>query len=295
MMAFGDRLHWERFYQAMTNYAAARMYIKAFFAYSVALFIFLLGNLGTRAISAFWFFKKIKLLKKALPAEVILTSIVIGGIALAMLFVQSGTAWNTIQFFYYSLFFLGIFSGIYLSKLLDRGRGVGKWLLMVFVVFLTLPTTVSTMQHYLAAKPQAKISKDELSALKFLRSQPQGVVVSLQIPGVTYDKEEFPIPLYSYDSTAYVSAFSQKPVYLEDLVNLNIMAYNWPERLRKIKVFLANTNSLDAAKFLKDENISYVYLLKRNGVGLDEAALNIQNIYDNDTVIVFKVLKADVK
>jgi hypothetical protein len=296
MMAFGDRLYWEKFYRAMTNYVAAKIYIKAVLAYGLALAIFIFGNLGTRIISGFWFFQKSRVQKRLTDIEAFLIALVLGGIILPMLFVQKGTAWNTIQFFYYSLFCLGIVSGVSLAKFLSSNtKMLFKRATTVILVLLTLPTTVATMQHYLAKKPQAKISKTELSALEFLSSQPQGVVLSLQIPGVGYDKLEFPIPLYQYDSTAYVSAFCRKSVYLEDVVNLNIMGYNWPARVKEIEIFLADTNSPRAAEFLKDANISYIYLVKRSGLGLHEPALNIKNIYDSSEAIVYKVLSSDVK
>lgn len=290
MMLFGDRLHWERFYQAMTNYILGRIYLKAFLAYVLAFVIFLVGNLGTRIISFLWFIRKDSFLKKPNLIEAFLFFLTFFGVLLPMLFVQEGTAWNTIQFFYYSLFVFGMFSGILVAMIMSvLNKSLSLFLILSFV-FLTLPTTVATMSHYLSRLPQAKISLNEFNALRFLSSQPKGTVLSLQIPGSFYGNNEFPTPLYLYDSTAYVSAFSGQTVYLEDIVNLNIMNYNWDERLAKIKVFLSDANSASARNFLRESNISYIYLVKRMGVGLDEKALNIKNIYDNDEVIVYKVL-----
>lgn len=290
MMLFGDRLHWERFYQALISYVSGRIYLKAFFAYVLAFVIFLVGNLGTRMISFFWFIRKDSFLKKSNLIEAFLFFLMFFGVLLPMLFIQEGTAWNTIQFFYYSLFVFGIFSGIFLARLISVLNKSLSLFLIISLVFLTLPTTVATMGHYLARFPQAKISLNELNALRFLSSQPKGTVLSLQIPGTVYDNNEFPTSLYRYDSTAYVSAFSGQTVYLEDMVNLNIMNYNWSERLAKIEMFLSDPNSVSARNFLRKSNISYIYLVKRMGVGLDEKALNIKNIYDNDEVIVYKVL-----
>mgnify|MGYP001613685838 FL=1 len=87
------------------------IWIKAIPAYLVAFLIFLVGNMGTRII---FLFRKIK---KITEIDIFIYSIITAGTIIPMLFLQKGTPWNTIQFFYYSLFFSGILTGIILSRI----------------------------------------------------------------------------------------------------------------------------------------------------------------------------------
>lgn len=280
LMAFPDRLGWTKFYQAMTTFLLSGSYVKASILYLIAFFIFFFGNLGSRFLSLLVLFKKKN------DITLFLSLIIFWGIVLPLFFVQKGTAWNTIQFFYYSLFFLSVFAGIELGKLILKFR-YPVFLIFLFLIF-TLPATVTTLGHYLPRLPQSRLPREEIEALNFLSQLPRGKVLSLQIPGVVYDDYIFPTPLYVYDSTSYVSAFSGKEVYLEDLVNLNIMGYDYKIRLGRIESFLKNPNSYDSKKFLDEENVDYVYVVRRSS--LDESKLGyLERIFENKLSLILKV------
>ncbi|MEK7112139.1 MAG: hypothetical protein AAB875_02315, partial [Patescibacteria group bacterium] len=151
--------------------------------------------------------------------EVFFIVVIVSGGLIPMFFLQAGTPWNTIQFFYYSLFFSGILAGIVLGESAKRVPSIA-----VFIFLLTIPTTIGTLSHYLPSRPPAKISKEELKALNFLAKEPTGVVLTYPFDALKAKEAEVnpPRPLYLYESTAYVSAFTKKPVYLEDEVNLDI-------------------------------------------------------------------------
>jgi len=289
MMAYGDRVNWDHFHNAMVNYRLAHDILKGFLAYSLAFLIFFVGNLGTRILFIkTYFYKKVGIIND--PILIFLTIVSFFGFLIPMFVIQKGTPWNTIQFFYYTQFFLGIVAGVSFYRLIGSKRLNQKIIYIVLLFLFTIPTTVTTMGHYLPATPPAKISKTELEALKILREKPLGTILSLQIPGREYSQNEAPRPLYNYDSTAYLSAFTNKPVFLEDLVNLNIMDYNWPERLEIIKQFMANPNSDDGKTFLRENNIRYIYFVKgMKSIGLHEPTLGLTNIYDSIEVIVYEV------
>lgn len=213
-----DRLNWPRFYSALQTYYSGRILFKGFFAYFFALLVFLLGNFGTRI----FFLKSLKI--TGLLDYLFLPAMLLG-LLFPMFFLQQGTPWNTIQFFYYTLFIASIYSGIAVSRF--------PKIVLILIAIITLPTTVLTLNDYLPSRPPAKISRDELAALDFLSRQPHGVVYTLP-----FDKQKAdaaiqypPRPLYLYESTAYVAAYTGQPVYLEDTVNLNITGYNWQPRL----------------------------------------------------------------
>jgi hypothetical protein len=182
------------------------------------------------------------------------------GFVFPLLFLQRGTPWNTIQFFYYTQFILGVFTAVYLSKVLDfkKLRIYLGFSISCLVFLLTIPTTIDTLRHYLPSRPPAMISTEELSALAFLSRQPSGVVFTPPTQANPYAPA--PRPLYLYESTAYVSAFSHHPVYLEDTVNLDITGYAWKDRLDTSKFFMTETDINAAKSFLATNDIRYIYL-----------------------------------
>lgn len=284
MMGLSDRLNWTRFFSAMTNYKLAGNWVKGIPAYTVAFFIFWYGNMGTRLIQeigiAKWITKK-----NITYLEIFIFSIILAGSIIPMFFLQSGTPWNTIQFFYFSLFFSGILAGIIIGEL-----KLSKTILVLIVV-LTIPTTLATLRHYLPSRPPAKISHAELEALNFLSKEPTGVVLTYPFDRDLAKAAEAnpPRPLYLYESTAYVSAFSGKMVYLEDEVNLDITGYNWPERREEAKSFLNTLDEMEARAFLEENNISYVYWIGDQRARLGESQLGIEKIFENTEVDVYKV------
>ncbi|PJE69192.1 hypothetical protein COU96_01075, partial [Candidatus Shapirobacteria bacterium CG10_big_fil_rev_8_21_14_0_10_38_14] len=245
MMGLSDRFGWTRFYSAMTTYRMGGIWVRASAAYLTAFAIFLLGNMGTRII----FFRDI--FKKPDSLKIFAISIIAAGVIIPMFFLQKGTPWNTVQFFYYSLFFSGILAGIAVSRIIHNS------LFIILIVLLTLPGTIGALRNYLPAKPPAILSTLELSGLSFLREQPDGIVLTFPFDAYKAKEAEAnpPRPLYLYDSTAYVSAFSGKTTFLEDEVNLNITGYDWSTRRVDIENWYKEKDQEKARAFLKENNI----------------------------------------
>jgi len=292
MMGLTDRLGWLKFGSAMTNYRLGNIWIKAIPAYLIAFVIFWVGNMGTRIIKAILVWKWIKNFKKIGWVEIFIASLVIAGGLIPMFFLQTGTPWNTIQFFYYSLFFSGILAGVVFGEISSKSKNSILYGIEVAALFaLTLPTTIGTLRHYLPARPPAMISNEELEALKFLSTQPAGVV--LTYPFDKYKAKEAeanpPRPLFLYESTAYVSAFAKKPVFLEDEVNLDITGYVWRERREKVLNFYSTLKEGEVREFLKSNNISYVYWIKPQRATLGEGQLGLTRLFENKLVDIYKV------
>ena len=292
MMSYSDRLGWERFYSAMTTYKMGHIWLKAILAYSSAFFIFVIGNMGLRVIGFPFFTKVLKGKIKLDGILVILATIVLMAATIPMFLVQNGTPWNTIQFFYYYLFFFAIFAGISMSWIKTNFK---YYLFLIFVIL----GAWSTLQHYLPKMPQAFISNNEKEALSFLSEQPDGVVLTYPFDG-DKAKEAIanpPRPLYFYDSTAYVSAFSKKQVFLEDEVNLNIMGYDWKSRRKEVLSFISNLDIEVGKNFLKTNDIKYLYLVKENSplqgelLRLGSKELGLVKIFENKEVIIYEYAK----
>lgn len=297
MMGLSDRLNWPRFFSAMVNYRLAGNWLKAALAYTVAFFIFWYGNFGTRLFSEYFAYRVV-VKKRADALSVMLYTIVIAGGVVPLFFLQTGTPWNTIQFLYYSLFFGGILAGVAVADVVGTKWESVKLLgskvsaLGIAVIVLTMPTTLLTLHEvYLPARPPASLPADELAALKFLSEQPEGVVLTYP-----FDKTKAeaaianpPRPLFLYDSTAYVSAFSGKQTFLEDEVNLTITNYEWQGRRSAIEQFYVETDQGLARKFLQDNRIKYVYWVDGQRALLGESQLGLTKIYENSSVNVFEV------
>ena len=278
MMGLTDRLGWARFNSAMLNYKSGHVWVKGAAAYAVAFIIFILGNLGTRIA---FVFKKIKIDE----INVLIYSVIAAGIFIPMFFLQKGTPWNTIQFFYYSLFFSSILAGTVISRINNR-------FLTTMLVLVTIPTTILTLKDvYVPSRAPAMLTNQELSALKFLSNQPDGIVLTK--PFDTFNSKiaeaNPPRPLYLYTSTAYVSAFSNHETFLEDEINLDITGYNWQDRRAQVLDWYGQKDDLVRREFLVDNRIKYIYWIKDGGSPLDLGKLKLSNIYENNLVTIYQV------
>lgn len=285
MMGLTDRVGWLKFYSAMTTYKAGHIWFKEIPAYLSAFLIFLVGNMGTRIIKEVLVWKWIKRFKTIGWVEIFVSSIIIAGGVIPMFFLQKGTPWNTIQFFYYSLFFSSILAGIAISQIKSKA-------IVILIALATIPTTILTLKDvYLPARPPAKISNEEISALNFLRKQTEGVVLTYPFDEAKAKEAEAnpPRPLYLYTSTAYVSAFSAHPTFLEDEINLDITGYNWPLRRSEVESWYKEKDQAKARKFLKENNIKYVYWLKGQRAFFGEEQLGLIKIFENKEVDIFMV------
>lgn len=289
MMGFTDRLGWAKFGEAMVNYKLAGNWIKGISAYLIAFLMFWFGNLGSRVIKEPFFFRHIKNIKVLSSFEVIAYTVIGAGVLIPTFFVQSGTYWNTIQFMYYSLMFVGILAGISFVDLVRRlnTSKLQNRIVELILIVLTIPTSLGVLfYHYLPSRPPAMISKAELEALDFLSKQPEGIVLTQP-----FDKDKAlaaidkpPRPLYLYESTAYVSAFSGKPVFLEDEVNLEITGYDWRVRKVEVEKFFENPD----LTILKKHRINYLYYVKDN---INNAIydMGLSNIFENDQIVIYRI------
>ena len=293
MMALSDRFGWQRYFDAMMAYKSGGNFVKAIPAYTIAFVIFWFGNLGTRGIKEILVFRWIRDWRGLGVVETFSASVIVGGVLIPMFFLQKGTPWNTIQFTYYSLFFSSILAGIVAGQWLEKNKNRVVW--GTILVLLTIPTSFSTLwYHYLPARPPAKISTAELDALKFLKSQPKGVVLTYPFDRTAAEKAiaNPPRPLYLYESTAYVAAFSAQPIYLEDEVNMDITDYNWKDRRKKVLDWLGNLNQDEVRGFLEENDIRYIYWVKPQRAILGETQIGVLRIFENSEVDIYKINKS---
>ncbi len=287
LFASPDRFYWPRLSNALTNYAADNNWLKVLLAYTGGSVVFIVGNMGVRL---FGLLALIALFRQRISYTLVFVITIIGlGVLLPLLFIQKGTPWNTIQFFYYAQVFMGILTGIFIGNFIGRRNRYLSAAFILSIILLTIPTTLATLaNHYLPSRPPAKLSYEELDALAFLKNQTKGTVLIEPFDKQLADKAiaNPPRPLHLYESTAYVSAFSGQPVYLEEEVNLEITGYPWRERrIKTEEVFGSNIDS--KSQFLKEASISYIYIHRDRFTAMWPA--NVNKIYGNDEVVIYKV------
>ncbi|OGK15490.1 hypothetical protein A2774_04315 [Candidatus Roizmanbacteria bacterium RIFCSPHIGHO2_01_FULL_39_12c] len=242
--------------------------------------IFLFFYLGTRFFGLFYL--AFLLLKKQLGKfdfAVILA--IVFSILLTVTLVQKAEWWNTIQFFYYSIFLLTI----YLSRLsfdLWNSKNMALKAGVIAIILLSIPTTFDMTKFFRTAPGATYVSKSELDALKFLSKQPDGVVLTS-----LYNKKWKDIlktgEIFAYEDTAYVAAFTGKQLYLANILQLRLTGVSYEDRLTRVK-------DLDCSVL---NEVDYVYEVKIFPDGEKIMARcspkNAKKIYENSKTTVYSV------
>jgi hypothetical protein len=125
-----------------------------------------------------------------------------------------------------------------------------------------------------------------------LSQQPPGIV--LTVPYDAYLKKHFfqdPLPLYAYETTAYVSAYSRQITFLEDEMNLQNSGLDITSRRQSSLMFFENKNIFQDRGFLINNKIDYIYIagLQKEYINLDTVNLYLQKIFENDDSLIYRV------
>ncbi len=284
LFASFDRVWWPKFSQAWQTYQSQGNFPKLIAVNLFALTVFLIGNLGVRVIG-FFRIKKGGLLigqKVALWISVL-------GIFIPLLIIQKVNPWNTIQFTYYSLFFLGIFTAKEIVEIISKTRSLPlKLIIFLAVLFLSLPTSIGTLKDYFTQNSSSRVSYTELSALNFLKNQPPGIVLSSVFSNRWTNLTPEPRSLYGYVSTAYISALSGQKEFLSDTINLDITGYNYDSRVRDILRLQKTEDDTWARNFLRDNNITYIYQIPFMRFKLNPDQLCLTKIFDSGEINIYK-------
>jgi hypothetical protein len=203
-----------------------------------------------------------------------------------LLFIQTGTAWNTIQFLYYGL----LFSNYFLAKFL-AGLSENKKIFGLFLVVILILGNIEILKTYTSKNPTAYISKQELAGLKFLGQQEGKTILAYPYQPSLKNNYSPPLPLYIYESTAYVSAYTGKQQYVADQMNLEITGFDWESRLKDKKKFFQTEDINWSRGFLLNNGLDYIYLVDDQDINLNNRDLGIKMIFSNQTVKIYQVLK----
>jgi len=284
MIDFPDRVGWAKLASARETYFQTSNWFKYLLAEAVSLMIFLAGNLGVRVIGLLVLFQKRTWRNTNMVILLVFTLV---SFVLPLLFVQQGNSWNVIQFFYYGMYIAAVLTGILLGSLVRFKFKALASLVIVALILMAPINSLVTATSYLVSRPHTFISIDELAALQFLQDQPSGVV--LTVPYSKNTKNDFlePRPLYAYETTAYVSAYSKHPTFLEDEIQQEILGTDYMKRRVEANEFL-QSKGLRGADMLRANSIRYIYLQKHYNLSIEESS-SVKNIFENGEVVIYQV------
>lgn len=300
MIVVPDRVNWldlelrRQFYLAQGGF---RGYLRVIQFEALAFLIFLTGNLGTRIIGFWEIFKG--LYRRTIftdPLESTLFFTMLTGFIMPLLFIQKGVTYNLIQFMQYFLLIFGFFAAISLYDLLQSFKEKRKkYLILAIFIAFSIPTVIGNLVSFYGKNPLAIITYEEIEALNFLKNNSQENDVFLTKPFNPYSRglyEHQPWPIYAWESTAYVSAYTSRPSYYTDEGQVRIFGINTEERLEAMNDFFDPEQPLeDKQSFLKEERIKFIYLRTEEA---DEeqrkvlSQLNLNQIFENKEVVIYQ-------
>ena len=235
-------------------------------------FLFLFFNFGVRFFGLLYFLIGF-FYKKINRFHLIIFLTIIFSCLLTIFFIQKGIWWNTIQFTYYGLFLANIFTALFLMEFVYQ-RKIKFLILVVFLILINIPENIDVLKGFNPLKRTGFIDKKELETLNFLKKKEDGIIFAPSLNGDTIHKE-----------SAYVSAFTGKPTYFNDLHVLEITGVDWRNREKEI----ANIDKIN----LEELPVRYFYLLKKDKnypILIQKINLmkNHKKIFDNQEVSVFE-------
>ncbi len=243
----------------------------------INLFLFLFFFLGIRMFGLLYLFFQL-LKRKVDKFDLTLLLTVLFSISLTISLVQKGEWWNTVQFFIYGIFLLNIYTSRFIYSLINSGKVY--LFLAIVVITLSIPTTIDLVRLFTLNSASTYLPQMEIESLEFLKKQPNGVVLT-SLYSNKWKNNNF-LPLHRYDDTAYISAFSGKPVYLSDKAQLTITGLSYQERLKKMeKMDCSILNEVDYIYDIKE-------LLPDEKLVSKCKLLNFRKIYQNKSINIYK-------
>jgi hypothetical protein len=257
---------------------------RVIFLEGLGFLIFFFGNLGTRFLGLWEF---VKMLKNSLKNNfnLIFILIIFLSFTLPLLFLQKGVASNTSQFLQYFVLLTGILAGIGTSRITGRFK-----LLIPLLIILMIPTQVSLLYEFYSRPAFAKISREEILALKFVKENTSEKDVILTPPYNQYLNLGGVTPnIWDWFDTSYVSALSSRRTYMDDYEQNDIMNYTWRGRMTiKENLFKEPNPNIFKAEVEKTE-AQILYFPKAVHPTTDLTKTGLTKIFENSEVEIWKI------
>lgn len=268
-----DHLYIEKISNAWQAYENSGNLFKITLLNFFGLSIFVIGNLGFRI---FGLISK----PKNLVERLILTISVLG-IIIPLTFTQAINPWNSIQFLYYSQFFLAILVAPILIK-------VSKPSIIILIGVISILGPIGTIKDYLSTTPASRISLVELDALSRFSEYPPGLVVSPIFESITAKKVPEPRNLYAYVSTAYISALTPHRELLSDTINLDITLVKYQDLANNIIRLYQTKDESYIVNFLQENKVIYLYETPLGKLSVDPNKVCLSKIIETSEINIYK-------
>lgn len=291
MIEATDRLFVPRLAEALGTYISGGVLVKAIAVEMGLTIIFVVGNLGSRILSFLVIPTTVKKGPQNGYVGPAIAAMFFASMLLPLVFVQKGTAWNTIQFFYYGEVFAGWMAGVVVARWQQKASRPLKSTVILLLVLLTVPTSLSALFYqYIPPRPPTVLPFSEMAALAFLRGEPAGTVLTYPYEKKNAEKvSEPPVPLYRYSPNAYVAAYSGQPSFVSDSINLDILGIDGRSRLNGAESFFEGGNEFLAMRFLRDNHIAYIYLNAGERLPGPQGVLGVSMVYSKDGIKIYRV------
>lgn len=279
MIDAGDRVGIPNFTARRFAYLTDHKWFHLFALQAICFALFFIGNLGTRIVGI------LGLDRRQLKSDLFI--FIFGMMATsffpALIFIQKGNPWNIIQFFYYFLFFTSLFAAYGLRKI--------PFAIAVIIVLVTPISSLAAFRGWLYPLPPAYLSKSEYDGLKYLSNQKDGIVLKHPFDGSYRSKFKDPFPLAIYADNTYVSAYSGKSVFIEDVEQQIVLNTQYKQRLNDTNRFFVEKDLSWSKDFLMDNSIAYIYLPKIYQLPMAEEEYPMKKIFENGGVNIYKVVE----
>lgn len=277
MIDAGDRVGIPNFTARRFAYLAEGKGFHLLVLQAICFLVFFIGNLGIRIIGI------LGIEKKQLKSDLFIFIFAMMAFSFLppLIFIQKGNPWNIVQFFYYFLYFAGLFAAYGLRKV--------SLPLAILIILITPISSIATFRSWLYPNPPAYLSVKEYEALKYLSFQEAGIVLKHPFDKELRGKFKDPFPLSVYADNAYVSAYSGMSVYIEDVEQQIILNTNYKDRLENSERFFVEKDLSWSGRFLKERGISYIYLPKIYQLPMVEAGYPMEKIFENDDANIYRV------
>jgi len=258
---------------------------RVIFLEGLGFLIFFFGNLGMRFFGL-WEFAK--MVKKSLKNYFYLVFVLIITLSLIIpiLFLQKGVASNTSQFLQYFILLIGILAGITVSQVTTKFK-----FLIPLVIVLMIPTQVGLLREFYSRPAFAKISQQELSALKFVKENTNINDVIITPPYNQYLNLKGETPnIWDWFDTSYVSAFSSRRTYMDDYEQNDIMGYVFKPRNEIKRIIFESKDDMAVEDAILKTNANLIYFPKILAPKVSLKSLNLVKFFENQEIEIWKTI-----
>lgn len=290
MVVATDKLNWIDLELRRQTYLSEQNYKRVLQLEVIAFLIFFIGNLGTRIVSIYYLGTNLKKIFSDNTYIFMISALIISFI-IPMLFLQKGVASNTSQFFQYFLLITGIFAGVSLTLILKKFKSLWiKSIIILIIVIFSVPTQLGLIYSFYSKNPTSRVSSEELSALRFLKSNtnPNDVVLTPLYNKYLNLPTDIPT-IWDWYDTAYVSAISSRRVFLADFEQVDIMGYDLETRRQVVDTIFKEEDPKNFESELLRNSIKVVYFPSELKPSVNLEKTNLKKIYASKKVEVWLV------